>query len=139
MLNTRLLIVAFVPIALMASARSWSQDSKPAAVEVKRNILDRYPQSGVDGKEIVVGTADFPKGGMIGFHTHPGDEAGYVLKGTLVWKVKGQPDKTLKAGDHFFNPRGSAHSLIAAPDGDGGMSYSTWIVDKGQPMSEAVK
>jgi quercetin dioxygenase-like cupin family protein len=28
-----------------------------------------------------------------------------VLKGTLTLKVQGQPDRTLKAGDSFFNPR----------------------------------
>jgi quercetin dioxygenase-like cupin family protein len=132
-------IAAIVPVALLASGSVWSQDSKPAAVEVKRNILDHYAQSGVDGKEIVVGTAEFPKGGVIGYHTHPGDEVGYVLKGSFILKVQGQPDRPLKAGDHFFNPRGSVHSLIAAPDGDGGTSYSTWIVDKGQPMATPVK
>lgn len=139
MLKTRsFVIAALVPLALLASGSTFSQDSKPS-VEVKRNILDRYPQSGVDGKEIVVGTAEFPKGGAIGYHTHPGDEAGYVLKGSFILKVQGQPDRPLKAGDHFFNARGTVHSLIAAPDGDGGMAYSTWIIDKGQPLATPVK
>jgi len=132
----KLLVAA---LALTFAAGAICEDAKAPAPEVKRNILDRHDQSGVDGKEIVVGTAEFPKGGAIGYHTHDGDEAGYVLKGELVWRVKGQPDKTLKAGDHFFNPRGSAHSLIAAPGGDGGTSYSTWIIDKGKPLATPVK
>jgi quercetin dioxygenase-like cupin family protein len=132
--------VLFAAIGLVFAVNAMSQDAKaPATPEVKRNILDRHDQSGVDGKEIVVGTAEFPKGGVIGYHTHDGDEAGYVLKGELVWRVKGQPDKTLKAGDHFFNPRGSVHSLIAAPGGDGGMAYSTWIIDKGKPLATPAK
>jgi quercetin dioxygenase-like cupin family protein len=137
MRGMKLLVAA---LALTFAAGAIGEDAKaPAAPEVKRNILDRHDQSGVDGKEIVVGTAEFPKGGVIGYHTHDGDEAGYVLKGELVWRVKGQPDKTLKAGDHFFNPRGSAHSLIAAPGGEGGTSYSTWIIDKGKPLATPVK
>ncbi|HEX3896723.1 MAG TPA: cupin domain-containing protein [Rudaea sp.] len=136
MRGMKLLVAA---MALTFAAGALGADAKAPAPEVKRNILDRHDQSGVDGKEIVVGTAEFPKGGAIGYHTHDGDEAGYVLKGELVWRVKGQPDKTLKAGDHFFNPRGSAHSLIAAPGGDGGMAYSTWIIDKGKPLATPIK
>jgi len=128
------LIVAALGFAFAANA--FCEDAKPAATpEVKRNIFEHHDQSGVDGKEIVTGTAEFPKGGVIGFHTHDGDEAGYVVKGELVWRVKGQPDKTLKAGDHFFNPRGSAHSLIVPPNGEGGTTFSTWIVDKGKPLA----
>jgi quercetin dioxygenase-like cupin family protein len=122
------LIVAALGIAFAASA--FCQDMKP---EVKRTVLEKHDQSGVDGKEIITGTAEFPKGGVIGFHTHDGDEAGYIVKGEVIWRVKGQPDKTLKAGDHFFNPRGSAHSVVAS--GDGGTVFSTWIVDKGKPMA----
>ncbi len=122
------LIVAVLGLAFASNA--FCDDAKP---EVKRNILERHDQSGVDGKEIITGTAEFPKGGLIGFHTHDGDEAGYVLKGELILHVKGQPDKTLKAGDHFFNPRGSVHSVAAS--GDGGSVFSTWIVDKGKPLA----
>jgi len=126
------LIVAALGLAFAANA--FCEDAKPTATpEVKRTILERHDQSGLEGEEIVTGTAEFPKGGVIGFHTHDGDEAGYIVKGEVIWRVKGQPDKTLKAGDHFFNPRGSAHSVVAS--GDGGTVFSTWIIDKGKPMA----
>jgi quercetin dioxygenase-like cupin family protein len=102
-----------------------------------RNILERHDQSGVPGKEIVIGTATLPAGTSIGYHTHPGDEAGYVLKGSLILKTQGQPDRVLKAGDSFFNVRGAVHSVVA-PGSDGAMAVSSWIVDKGQPMATAV-
>ncbi len=124
-------------IALTFATNVLSEDAKPATPEVKRTVLERHDQSGVDGKEIVSGTAEFPKGGVIGFHTHDGDEAGYIVKGEVIWRVQGQPDKTLKAGDHFFNPRGSAHSVVAS--GDGGTVLSVWIVDKGKPLATPVK
>jgi hypothetical protein len=31
------------------------------------------------------------------------------------------------------------HSVIAAPGTDGGMVYSTWIIDKGKPLATPVK
>jgi mannose-6-phosphate isomerase-like protein (cupin superfamily) len=78
-----------------------------------------------------------PPGASVGYHVHPGDEAGYIIKGSVTWKVRGQADKTLKAGDSFFNPRGSVHSIVSADSGDSTV-ISTWIVDKGKPMSTPV-
>jgi quercetin dioxygenase-like cupin family protein len=132
-------IAVFVIAGFGFAGSVWSDDAQPAAPQVKRNILDRHDQSGVDGKEIVIGTADFPPGSTIGWHVHPGDEAGIVLKGSLILHVRGQPDREVKAGDHFFNPRGTVHSVTTVPGTDGGMAFSTWIVDKGKPMAEPVK
>jgi quercetin dioxygenase-like cupin family protein len=126
-------LIAIIGLSLNAAA----EESKLRA-EVVRNILERHDQSGVAGKEIVTGTANFPAGSSIGFHTHPGDESGYVLKGSIVLKTQGQPDRVLKAGDSFFNPRGAVHSVVALPNGEGGMAVSSWIVDKGQPLATAV-
>jgi quercetin dioxygenase-like cupin family protein len=82
-----------------------------------------------------LGTAVLPAGTVIAFHTHPGDEFGYVLKGPLILKTKGQPDRILKTGDSFFNPRGAVHSLATVPGAEGGTAVSTWIVDKGEPLA----
>jgi len=124
-------VVVAAAVALTAVAQ---QAAKPQSVE--RAILGRHDLSGVAGKEIVIGTATLAPGAVIGFHTHSGDEAGYVVKGSLIWKVRGQPDKTLEAGDSFFNPRGSVHSVVGGEGG--GTAFSTWIVDKGKPLAEPV-
>src|ERR1700677_224027 len=125
---SRIVLLAVLALSVNAGA------DEPAA-QPKRTILERHNQSDVPGKEVVIGTAMLPPGSAIGFHTHPGDEAGYVLKGTLILKTRGQPDRVLKAGDSFFNPRGAIHSLVAGPGGDGGTAVSAWIVDKGQPLA----
>jgi quercetin dioxygenase-like cupin family protein len=126
-------LIAIAALSLNAAA----DEPKPAAQPV-RNIMERHDQSGVPGKEIVIGTATLPPGSAIGYHTHPGDEAGYVLKGNLILKTQGQPDRALKAGDSFFNPRGAVHSLAVAPGADGGMAVSAWIVDKDVPLATPV-
>jgi len=123
-------LLAVAVLALNAAA-----DEPNAGPQPTRTVLERHDQSGVAGKEIVIGTATLPAGSGIGYHTHPGDEAGYVIKGNLILKTKGQPDRALKAGDSFFNPRGAVHSLVTAPGSDGGMAVSSWIIDKGQPLA----
>jgi quercetin dioxygenase-like cupin family protein len=130
----KLVTASLLAIAIL-SLNATADEPGPQAV---RNILERHDQSGVPGKEIVIGTATLPAGSVIGYHTHSGDEAGYVLKGNLILKTQGQPDRALKAGDSFFNPRGAVHSLAAAPGPDGGMAESVWIVDKGAPIATPV-
>jgi quercetin dioxygenase-like cupin family protein len=128
-----------IPASLLAIAiLSLNATADETTAQPVRNIMERHDQSGVPGKEIVIGTATLPPGSVIGYHTHPGDEAGYVLKGNLILKTQGQPDRALKPGDSFFNPRGAVHSLAAAPGPDGGMAVSVWIVDKGVPMATPV-
>jgi len=124
---------AIMTLTLNAAAN----ETKPPA-QVVRNILERHDQSGVPGKEIVIGTAAFPPGSSIGYHTHAGDESGYVAAGSLILKTQGQPDRVLKAGDTFFNPRGAVHSVVALPSGEGGVAVSNWIVDKDQPLATPV-
>ena len=125
-------------LAIAALSLNAAADEPKAAAQPVRNIMERHDQSGVAGKEIVIGTATLPPGSAIGYHTHPGDEAGYVLKGNLILKTQGQSDRNLKAGDSFYNPRGAVHSLVVAPGSDGGMAVSAWIVDKGAPMATPV-
>lgn len=101
-----------------------------------RTILKRHALSGVAGKEVILGTAELPTGATIGWHTHRGEEAGYVLRGSLLLRVRGQPDRLLKAGDHFINPKGYEHTVSTAADGEGALVVSTWIVDADQPLAE---
>jgi quercetin dioxygenase-like cupin family protein len=126
--------LSFVAVIAL-SFNAGADESKPQPV---RTLFSHHDQSGVSGKEIVIGTAMLPPESAIGFHTHPGDESGYVLRGKLILKTQGQPDQTLNAGDSFFNARGAVHSLVAAPGGKGGTAVSTWIVDKEAPLATPV-
>ena len=139
-MSTRPWVIAALLAGLGLATGIHAQDAPATATaQPKRTILDQHEQSGTPGTAIILGTAEIPAGGVVGWHTHDGDESGYVLKGNLVLKTRGKPDQVLKAGDHFFNPRGAVHSLAAAPGGDGGVALSTWIIDKGKPLAEPVK
>ena len=139
MRSRTLVFAALVMGMTVVAGGTASQDAASTAPQPTRAILDKHDQSGVPGKEIVIGTAELPAGAVIGWHVHDGDESGYVLRGDLVLKTRGKPDRELKAGDHFFNARGAVHSLAAAPGSEGGTALSTWIVDKGKPLAEPVK
>lgn len=127
---TRTALIAAALLTLSAAA-----DEPKTGPQAVRTILERHDLSSVPGKEAVIGTALLPAGSSIGFHTHPGDEIGYVLKGTFVLKTRGQPDRIVKAGESFFNPRGAVHSVTTT---EGAVAVSTWIIDKDQPLATPV-
>jgi quercetin dioxygenase-like cupin family protein len=126
-------LVLMASLGLTLSVGAQDAKTPPQAL---RTVLEKHDQSGVDNKEIIIGTAAFPVGSSIGFHTHAGDETGFVIKGSVTLKTKGQPDRTLIAGQSFFNVRGAVHSLVAGPEG--ATVVSTWIVDKGVPLANPV-
>jgi quercetin dioxygenase-like cupin family protein len=135
--SQRILMKSALSLALTAMVLTAAADEPAIGPQSVRTIFERHNQTGVPGTEIVIGSAMLPPGTTIGYHSHPGDESGYVLKGVLVLHTRGQPDKILKAGDSFFNARGAVHSLSTVPGEEGGTAVSTWIVDKGQPLATA--
>ena len=66
-----------------------------------RKLLQDHNLS-VPERHAVQALAEFVPGGAAGRHTHPGEELGYVVEGTLLLEVDGQPPRTLKAGDAFL-------------------------------------
>jgi len=86
----------------------------------------------------VVARAEFIPGGAAGKHTHPGEELGYILEGTLQLEIDGKPPLTLKAGDVFFVPAGVPHdgrNIGSVP----AKVLATYVVEKGKPVATPVK
>ena len=82
--------------------------------------------------------AEFAPGVAAGKHTHPGEELGYVLEGTLQLEVTGQPPRTLKAGDAFFIPAGTVHDGKNVGGGPAKV-LATYIVEKCKPVASPAK
>jgi len=78
--------------------------------------------------------ADFQPGGVAGRHTHPGEELGYVLEGTLELQIAGEAPRTLKAGEAFFVPAGVVHDGKNVGNGNAKV-LATYIVEKGKPVA----
>lgn len=65
-------------------------------------------------------------------HTHPGVEASYVISGSLILSVDGQPDRLVKACEAFLIPANTPHSGRVGPDGM--RSLGTFFVEKQKPL-----
>ena len=89
-------------------------------------------------RHAVQALAEFVPGGAAGKHTHPGEELGYVVEGTLELLIEGQPPRTVKAGESFFVPAGVVHDGRNVGSGPAKV-LATYIVEKGKPVATPVK
>jgi len=102
-----------------------------------RKMLQDQEMS-VQDRHAVQVLAEFVPGGAAGRHTHPGEELGYVMEGTLQLDVEGQPSRTLKAGETFFIPAGTVHDGKNVGTGPAKV-LATYIVEKGKPVASPAK
>jgi quercetin dioxygenase-like cupin family protein len=102
-----------------------------------RTVIQRGDLS-TPGREVVSALAEFQPGATVGPHTHPGEEAGYLLEGTLVFEQAGKPTVTLKAGETFFVPAGTVHNATNKGAARARV-LATYIVEKGKPLATPAK
>jgi len=108
------------------------------AAQVTRTELLRKPASGIEGKEVVVFLADLPPGAVAGRHSHPGDEAIYMLQGALVFEPDGEQAFELKAGQITFNPAKHIHKARNASSSEPAKVLNCMLAEKGQPLATPV-
>jgi len=127
-------VVAAVVSALVLGAASFAAAQEPPPI--KRIPLQKFDVPGTSS-ETVVGIAEIAPNVLIGRHTHPGPESGYLLEGDMVLMVDGQPPKPLKAGESYQIPSGAIHD---AKSGAGGAKVlAVYVVQKGQPLASPAK
>jgi quercetin dioxygenase-like cupin family protein len=120
-----------VPSGPAGSMSAQAAGTAPTAV--KRTILQKSDFS-VPGREVVQALIEIPPGSRSGRHTHPGEEAGYILEGLLVLSVDGKAPATLKAGESFFIEAERVHD--AKSEGPGPLKIlGTYMVAKDKPLA----
>jgi len=126
------MILAFLIAAQLAV------EAPPAETPgITRTTLQEHDLS-IAGREAIQVRVDFAPGAKVPQHMHPGEEIVYVLKGTIEYRLRGQPVATLHAGDVIFIPYGMPHEatnvgLEAASE------LATYVVEKNTPLVVPVK
>ncbi len=77
---------------------------------------------------------DIAPGVLAPNHSHPGEEAVYVIEGLLEYRLEGEPPVTLKAGEVLFIPAGKVHSAKNVGNVNAA-ELATYIVEKGKPLA----
>ncbi len=103
-----------------------------------RKLLQDQENVTVPGRHVVQALAEFTPGGAAGKHTHPGEEFGYVVEGTLELRIEGQPPHMVKAGESFYVPAGVVHDGTNVGKGPAKV-LATYVVEKGKPVASPAR
>ena len=95
-------------IALVVSIGVAAQSSTNAA---KVTPLLAKPLVGIDGKEGVMLTVEYPPGVASAAHRHNANTFVYVLEGSVVMQVAGGELVTLTEGQTFYESPSDIHSV----------------------------
>ena len=136
MQKAKLAVIASVSIAALAGALGV-QPLLAQQPGLSREMLQRADLS-APGREVLMARVEIDPGAVVGRHTHPGEELGYVLEGTLVLEVEGKAPVTLNAGDYYLVPAGVVHDGRNAGSTKA-RAVTTHIVEKGKPLATPVK
>jgi quercetin dioxygenase-like cupin family protein len=94
--------------AMNLSAAAFAQAQPPAGTIPLLN----QPLADLPGREVRMTLLDRVPGNASVPHRHPGHHTfGYVVEGTYELGVNNQPTRMLKAGDTFYEPPGTLHSV----------------------------
>jgi quercetin dioxygenase-like cupin family protein len=121
-------------VASLAGARAQTRDD--LASTLARREVQRSPSS-IPGREIVQVETVIPPGVESGWHTHPGEEVGYIIAGQVEMRVQGRAPVVLGPGEGFLIPPRTPHNARDIGP-DPGRMLSTYIVETGQPIATIV-
>jgi quercetin dioxygenase-like cupin family protein len=107
------------------------------AQEIKRTEVKRADLTGTN-MEVIVGIVELPPGASVPLHTHPGEEALYVIEGGTGHGLDGK-DVTLATGSANINVRDVPHAGFKVTSDKPLKLLTVHIVDKGKPMTVPVK
>lgn len=135
----RTLVLVVVSLTSMIIGGVGTYVGAQGTPQIIRTEILRKPMSGLAGKEVVVFLADIPPGGVAGTHYHPGDEAIYMLQGSLLFEPdQGKPFE-LKAGEITFNPARHIHKAKNMSTTESAKVLNCMIAETGQPLAVPVK
>jgi quercetin dioxygenase-like cupin family protein len=101
-MNARPLLVSLVIAGLACGVAQSSSDTQVKELFVK-------PLADLPGKEGLVLEVNYPPGGQDQVHRHDAHAFVYVLQGTIRMQLKGQPEKTVKTGEVFYEGPNDVH------------------------------
>ena len=135
--SQRIILITAAAFVVASFGVHGQQAPAPAQTGFKRTPVQQADLS-VPGKEVVQAVAEVQPGAEAGRHTHPGEEVGYVLEGTITLEIQGKPAAVKKAGEGFVIPPGTVHNAKNTGAGVAKV-LGTYIIDKGKPVSTPVQ
>ncbi|HEY6642138.1 cupin domain-containing protein [Povalibacter sp.] len=126
--------------ALLICTFSLSPVAAETAAGAKAVPLLTKPLSGIDGKEGLMLTVEYPPGGSSPSHRHNANTFVYVLEGSIVMQVADGEEVTLNPGETFYEQPSDIHAVSRNASRTQPAKFLVFMVkDVGAPVSEPVR
>ncbi|MEP7311620.1 MAG: cupin domain-containing protein [Pseudomonadota bacterium] len=137
----RSIVAALIPaISLLAFSTANAQSSAATANSPKAQPLLTKPLAGINGKEALMLKVDIAPGAQSPPHRHNANTFVYVLEGSVVMQVGGQPAVTLTKGQTFYESPSDVHTVSRNPSKTALARILVFMVkDQGAPATVPVK
>ena len=133
----KILNFALVAVAAGTISGAAIAQAQPTPPSSTRNNLQNHDLHNTD-REVFQSVVSLEPGASFPRHSHPGEEFIYVVKGTWVYQLDGQPPVTLKAGQALFIPYGAVHSARNVGS-ETGIELATHVIEKGKALLSLAK
>jgi quercetin dioxygenase-like cupin family protein len=128
-------IALLLGMSLALFATSHAADPAPAVV---KPLLTK-DLTGIDGREGVMLTVEYPPGGASTPHRHDAHVFVYVLEGSLIMQADGHEAVTLGPGGTFYESPQDVHRVSANASKTEPVKFLVFFVkEKGRPSSRPV-
>jgi quercetin dioxygenase-like cupin family protein len=97
----------FAVLALVVSASAFAHEAGGPSEKV--TVLQDQMLQNAPGKKAMMIEVDYKPGQSSIAHKHEGTAMAYVLSGAVTSQVKGEKERTYKAGEYWYEPAGSEH------------------------------
>ncbi|WAH60441.1 cupin domain-containing protein [Pseudomonas silvicola] len=126
-------ITALTLAILCASPLAGAHEAGHDNVEV----LQQQALPNAPGKQAMMLTVTYAPGQASAAHSHPGSVMAYVLEGSVVSQLQGQPPVTYKAGQYWYEPAGTVHLVSRNASASQPAKLLVWVLkDAGQAVLE---
>ncbi len=122
-------------VAMVVAVSAMATQAR--AQEVTRREIARSAVAGTD-KEMVLVEVTIPPGATSPRHTHPGEEAFYVVQGSTI-EYPDKPATARDAGSGGITAREVPHAGYKNVGATTLKQISVYVVDKGKPLSSPAK
>jgi quercetin dioxygenase-like cupin family protein len=130
-----------VAAALISVVGTWGATRLVAtsAAQPAAGPLLTQPLADLPGREVRISLLDREPGSSSARHRHPGHHTfGYVIEGTYEFGINGEPSRTLKTGETFYEPPTAVHSTSRNPSTDSRTKILVFMVaDQKNPSTVA--
>jgi len=122
-------------VLVLGLGAAFAQQAQPPKLNM---LVTDAPVTGAPDRVFTLLAAEWAPGVTTGRHTHPGDEHGTVVEGTLVTRQDGGEWKTVTAGQSYYVPAGVVHETKNTGNVTA-KSYNAFITEKGKPRATPVQ